>query len=112
LASSEIGGRFAEMRVLANSLEHVEVAVIGLVLVVGIAVLIAGIRATIDAANLPESAFKAAGANRSLWIILPLVGLSLGVPGLIATVWWFARTKPKVTAAMVDGPASPNVNLT
>lgn len=85
---------------------------IGVVLVVGIAVLIAAIRATIDAANLPESAFKAAGANRSLWIVLPLVGLSLGAPGLVATVWWFARIKPKVIGAMVDGPASPNVSIT
>jgi hypothetical protein len=84
----------------------------GIFIVFGIAMLLEAIRATLDAANLLEDAFRNAGANRTVWIILPLLGLSLGAPGLIATIWWFVRIKPKVTAVMVATPAPPSLGTT
>jgi hypothetical protein len=82
----------------------------GLAIVVAIGVLLAAIHATLDAAALPDTGFESVGAHRSTWIVLPLLGQAFGPVGLIATIWRFARTKPRVLAAMTgDSDTAPTV---
>lgn len=56
--------------------------------------------AFIDAAIRPDAAWKQAGANKVLWMILIGVGMSVcGLPGLVLSIVYFATIRPKVKAA-------------
>jgi hypothetical protein len=53
--------------------------------------------ALIDAATRPDDAFKRAGQNKVVWIILPIVGLVLlGFVGGIIGIVYLAAIRPKV----------------
>ncbi len=72
----------------------------GLVALVFIAAFVLSIWALIDACIRPTDAFKAAGQNKALWVILPIVGLLLfTVIGGVAGVVYLTVIKPKVQAA-------------
>ena len=55
--------------------------------------------AAIDAASQTESAFEAAGTSKTLWIVLPIVGVFDCFMGIIVAILWFATDKPKVLEA-------------
>lgn len=67
-----------------------------LVLLLVVGVPLAG---AIDAAQKPDSAFKAAGQSRTLWIVLQIVGIFLCGIGLVAAGIYFLVIRPKVTVA-------------
>jgi hypothetical protein len=60
--------------------------------------------AAIDAASKPEWAFEAAGTSKTLWIVLPLVGIFVCFVGVIAALMWFSTFRAKVTEASRRGP--------
>ena len=60
--------------------------------------------AAIDAGGQPEWAFEAAGTSKTLWIVLPIVGIFVCFVGLIAAFLWFATYKPRVADAYRRGP--------
>jgi hypothetical protein len=78
--------------------------IVSFVLLVGVAISAACIWAAIDAASQPEWAFEAAGTNKVLWIVLPIVGLFMCVVGIVASVLWFSTFKPRVVDAARRGP--------
>jgi hypothetical protein len=53
--------------------------------------------ALIDAASRPGPTFKAAGQSKTLWIILPIVGIFLFavVGGIVGMVYIWPRSDPK-----------------
>ncbi len=60
--------------------------------------------AAIDAAGRPEWAFERAGTNKTLWIVLPIVGIfACGLVGLVSAILWFASYRRKVVAAATAG---------
>jgi Protein of unknown function (DUF2516) len=65
--------------------------------------------ALIDAATRPGPAFQAAGQNKVLWIILPIVGLFFFfVVGGILGIVYLAAIRPKIRAHMqAPGVAAP-----
>lgn len=72
-----------------------------IVLVVILLAPVLGIGIAIDASTKPAPAFERAGHSKTLWIVLPLVGIFLcgilTVP-ILAGIW-FAAIRPKVVAA-------------
>jgi uncharacterized membrane protein YwzB len=71
-----------------------------IIVLVALGSLVLALWALIDAATRPESAFKAAGQSKVLWIILPIVGIFLftfvgGVLGIV----YLATIRPKVKLA-------------
>ena len=74
----------------------------------GIVQLVLGIVVVVDANRLPETAFERAGTSKTLWIVLPLVGIfTCGGITVVAAIMWFASYKPKVARAAGDGEPSP-----
>lgn len=60
--------------------------------------------AAIDAAGRPTWAFERAGTNKTLWIVLPIVGIFVcGLVGIVSGIMWFASIKPKVVAVTSAG---------
>ncbi len=55
--------------------------------------------AIVDAALRPRVAFEAAGQNKVLWIVLPIVGLFLGVIGGVLGIVYLGVIRPKVKSA-------------
>jgi hypothetical protein len=55
-------------------------------LLVGFAISVLCIWAAIDASSYPEGAFDAAGTTKTLWIVLPIVGIFVCFLGIIAAV--------------------------
>ncbi len=56
--------------------------------------------AAVDAAGRPEWAFERAGTSKTLWIVLPIVGIfACGLVGLVSAIAWFASYRSKVAAA-------------
>jgi hypothetical protein len=59
-----------------------------------------GIWVAVDAGTKPQWAFERSAQNKTLWIVLPLVGIFLcGVVTVVAAIIWFASIRPKVVAA-------------
>ena len=74
-----------------------EVFIIGLVWLVP---LVLGIVVAVDASHFPETAFRRAGTSKTLWIVLPIVGIVLcGIATIVAAIMWFASYKPRVARA-------------
>lgn len=68
--------------------------------------------AAVDAAGKPESAFERAGTSKTLWIVLPIVGIFVcGFVGIISGIIWFASTRPKVISAMSNGDPANQVTF-
>jgi hypothetical protein len=59
--------------------------------------------AAIDAGSKPDWAFEAARTSKTLWIVLPVVGIFLFFVGVIALVLWFIVFRPRVRAAVQRG---------
>jgi hypothetical protein len=59
----------------------------------------------VDAAQRPESAWVASGQNKTLWIVLPAVGLFTCGIGFIPAIIYLASIRPKVAAAQASGTA-------
>jgi hypothetical protein len=79
-------------------------AVALLVLLIAFAIPALCIGAAIDAASQPEWAFEAVGTTKTLWIVLPIVGIFVCFVGIIAAVLWFTNYKPRVIDATRRGP--------
>jgi hypothetical protein len=77
---------------------------VGLVLLVALAIPALCIWAAIDAAGQPEWAFEAAGTTKTLWIVLPIVGIFICFVGIVAAILWFSTYKPRVADACRGGP--------
>jgi hypothetical protein len=77
---------------------------LGLVLLVALAIPTLCIWAAIDAAGQPDWAFEASGTSKTLWIVLPIVGIFVCFVGIIAPIAWFATYKPRVADAYRRGP--------
>lgn len=75
-------------------------------LLVALAISALCIWAAIDASSYPEAAFDAAGTTKTLWIVLPIVGIFMCFVGIIAVVLWFGTYKPRVIQATRGGPAT------
>jgi hypothetical protein len=76
------------------------------VLIVGVLLLgfVLPIWAAIDAAVRPEWAFEQAGTNKTLWIVLPVVGIfACGLLGFVSAIVWFASFRGRVIAAAAGG---------
>jgi len=59
-----------------------------------------GIGVAVDVANKPQWAFERSAQNKTLWIVLPLVGIFLcGILTVVAAIIWFASVRPKVVSA-------------
>ena len=79
-------------------------AVALLIVLIAFAIPALCIGAAIDAASQPEWAFEAVGTSKTLWIVLPIVGVFVCFVGIIAAILWFANYKPKVLDATRRGP--------
>ncbi len=70
------------------------------ILLVLVASFVVSLWALIDAAIRPRAAFDAAGQNKILWIVLPIVGIVfLGVIGGILGLVYLGVIRPKVRSA-------------
>jgi hypothetical protein len=65
----------------------------------GLIPLILGIWVAVDASSKPDAAFERAGTSKTLWIVLPLVGIFVCVMSIIVAIIWFTAIRPKVVAA-------------
>jgi flagellar basal body-associated protein FliL len=63
--------------------------------------------AAVDASGKPDWAFEAAQTSKTLWIVLPIVGIFVCLVGLIASIMWFSTYKPRVEQAARGGPGYP-----
>ena len=71
-----------------------------LFLLLGLASIFIAVWALIDAAIRPTMAFQAAGQNKVLWIILPIIGLFFfGFIGGILGAVYLGVIRPKVKSA-------------
>ena len=75
--------------------------------IIGTLVLIFVIWALVDAATKPTWAWEAAGQNKTLIVVLLVVGIFCGIVGLVTGIVWFASIRPKVLAAAQGGGAPP-----
>jgi cadmium resistance protein CadD (predicted permease) len=86
-----------------------ELVILGLI---GIVPLILGLVVAVDASRLPEAAFERAGTSKTLWIVLPLVGIvTCGVITIVASILWFASYKAKVVRATAGEALPPPLPL-
>jgi hypothetical protein len=78
----------------------------GLLILFPLFILIPGICiwAAVDASSQPEWAFEAAGTTKTLWIILPIVGIFVCFVGIVAALMWFTVFRTRVVAAARRGP--------
>jgi hypothetical protein len=69
--------------------------------------LVLGILVAVDASRFPDHAFEAVATSKTLWIVLPLVGIvACGIVTIVAAIVWYASYKPKVLAASQGGAAA------
>ena len=73
-------------------------------LLVALAISALCIWAAIDASSYPETAFEAAGTSKTLWIVLPIVGIFMCFVGIIVVVLWFGTFKQRVVQGTQGGP--------
>ena len=63
-----------------------------------------GIWTALDASRYPEQAFERAGTNKTLWIVLPIVGIvACGIVTIVSAIVWFSSYKSRVAAAAAPG---------
>jgi hypothetical protein len=75
-----------------------------LLIVLFLVIPVLAIWVAIDASGKPDWAFERVGQNKTLWIVLPLVGIFLcGLLTIGAAIMWFASVRPKVVAAAAGG---------
>jgi hypothetical protein len=53
----------------------------------------------LDVTSLPETAFERAGTNRTLWIVLPVVGLFICMMSIVVALVWYFSYRRRVQAA-------------
>ena len=71
-----------------------------IIFILGFAPLICGIATAVSASKYPESAFEAIGTSKTLWIVLPIVGIFVcGFVAIIAAIIWFTKMKANIEAA-------------
>lgn len=71
-----------------------------IILLIGWIPLVCGIATAVSASKYPETAFQAIGTSKTLWIVLPIVGIFVcGFVAVIAAIIWFAKTKANIAAA-------------
>ena len=58
------------------------------------------IAGAVDAAAKPSHAWKAAGQDKIVWVVLPAVGLVIPGLGAIAAIIYFVAIRPKVVSAL------------
>jgi uncharacterized protein DUF2510 len=64
-----------------------------------------GIWVAIDAGSKPPWAFDRIGQNKTLWVVLPLVGIFFcGIVTIVAAVMWFASIRARVISATSAAP--------
>ena len=63
--------------------------------------------AAIDASSHADWAFEAAGTSKTLWILLPLVGIFVCFVGIVAVLIWFTTFRSRVITAERGGPGIP-----
>ena len=85
--------------------------VLALILLIALAIPALCIWAAIDATSQPEWAFEAAGTTKTLWIVLPIVGIFVCFVGIIAAILWFGTYKAKVIEATRGGPSFGTRNV-
>ena len=79
---------------------------------IGIVPLVLGLVVAVDASHLPEAGFERAGTSKTLWIVLPLVGIvTCGVITIVAAILWFATYKAKVARATAGEALPPPLPL-
>jgi hypothetical protein len=72
-------------------------------LLLGLVALGVTIFALVDVLRRPEWAWRAAGQNRTLWLVLTIVALFFGLLGLIVDLIYLLSIRPKVAAAQNRG---------
>ena len=97
--------------VFAVSQRHSSGGGSAIILVVLLVSLILAVWALIDAAIRPGDAFKAAGQNKTLWIILPIVGIVFAILGGVLGVVYLAVIRPKVVSAQKRTYPEPSYPL-
>ena len=71
-----------------------------IILLIGWIPLVCGIATAVSASKYPESAFEAVGTSKTLWIVLPIVGIFVcGFVAVIAAIIWFSKMKANIAAA-------------
>ena len=71
-----------------------------IILLIGWIPLVCGIATAVSASKYPESAFEAVGTSKTLWIVLPIVGIfACGLVTIVAAILWYSSYKPKVARA-------------
>lgn len=70
-----------------------------LIVLLSIAGLVVNILGLIDAARRPEGAFKAAGTDRTLWVVLMAVGLAVTGLGPISAIVYYASYRKRIIQA-------------
>jgi hypothetical protein len=65
----------------------------------GIIPIVLGIWVAVDAGGKPDAAFERAGTSKTLWIVLPIVGIFVCLMEVIVAIIWFVAIRPKVIAA-------------
>ena len=60
--------------------------------------------AAIDAGGQPEWAFEAAGTSKTLWVVLPIVGIFVCLVGVVAALMWFTTFRPRVAKPRATAP--------
>jgi hypothetical protein len=82
-----------------------EFLILGLI---GIVPLVLGIVVAVDAGHFAETAFQRAGTSKTLWIVLPIVGIfACGLVTIVAAILWYSSYKPKVARAAAAGTLPP-----
>jgi sorbitol-specific phosphotransferase system component IIC len=73
-------------------------------ILVGLVAVVLAILTVLDVAPRPESAFTRAGTNKTMWIVLPIVGVFICLIGaLVVGYVWFLNYRPKVIEAEAQG---------
>ena len=72
--------------------------------IIAIVVLVLVVVALIDAASRPAWAWERAGQNKTLWIVLLVVGIPCPLIGLVAAVVYASSIRPRVVAAQGSAP--------
>jgi hypothetical protein len=65
----------------------------------GIIPILLGVWVALDASGKPDVAFERAGTSKTLWIVLPIVGIFVCLMSVVVAIIWFAAIRPRVVAA-------------